>query len=67
MSEHKHCECGCSHVIGLNDNGPCATFEKGANGRCVGCDHSEECHAKKKLPKLPMEKMGEGMNTKGVH
>jgi len=22
----------------------CKTFERGANGRCVHCDHAEQCH-----------------------
>jgi hypothetical protein len=27
-----------------NNLGPCKTFEAGANGRCVWCDHEESCH-----------------------
>lgn len=35
-------ECRCPTYP---DNlGPCATFEQGANGRCVYCDHLECCH-----------------------
>lgn len=35
------CECGCCHVP---DYGACDEFERGANGRCVYCDHGESCH-----------------------
>ena len=35
------CECGCCHVP---DHGACQTFEMGANGRCVYCDHGKDCH-----------------------
>lgn len=35
------CSCGCCHSP---DHGACQTFEKGANGRCVYCDHGEDCH-----------------------
>lgn len=35
------CECGCSHAY---DDGACDDFEAGMNGRCVYCDHGEECH-----------------------
>jgi hypothetical protein len=35
------CTCGCCHVP---DHGACDTFERGMNGRCVYCDHGEECH-----------------------
>lgn len=35
------CPCGCCHST---DHGACQTFEKGANGRCVYCDHGEGCH-----------------------
>jgi len=31
--EWKSCDCGCTHVIGLNDNGPCADYLEGRNGR----------------------------------
>lgn len=33
--------CECCHVP---DHGACRTFEAGFNGRCVYCDHAEECH-----------------------
>ncbi len=26
--------------------GPCETYETGASGNCVYCDHEEECHNK---------------------
>lgn len=35
------CDCGCCHYPDL---GACPTFEQGMNGRCVYCDHGEECH-----------------------
>jgi len=38
------CECGCSHVLGINDAGPCGHYAQGGNGRCARCDHSQECH-----------------------
>ena len=38
------CDCGCTHIIGFNDSGPCRDFEQGRNGRCVYCDHSRACH-----------------------
>jgi len=44
MNEEKNqdrCPCGCCHVP---DYGACQSFEKGANGLCVYCDHGEECH-----------------------
>lgn len=34
-------KCACSHGF---DFGACRTFELGANGRCVYCDHAEGCH-----------------------
>lgn len=42
------CKCGCCHVP---DNGACpkSTYEKGMNGRCVYCDHGEECHEEESL------------------
>ena len=33
--------CECSHKY---DYGACDDFEKGMNGRCVYCDHEEDCH-----------------------
>lgn len=41
------CECGCCHVP---DHGPCPTYEIGANGRCVYCDHGKACHADQSRP-----------------
>lgn len=43
INEKKRCDCGCCHDI---DYGACpkSTYEKGMNGRCVYCDHGEECH-----------------------
>jgi len=35
------CDCGCCH---MPDYGACDHFERGFNGRCVYCDHGEECH-----------------------
>lgn len=35
------CACGCSHAT---DNGPCPTYERGMNRRCVYCDHGPLCH-----------------------
>jgi len=35
------CDCGCCHQ---KDFGACDSFEKGMNGRCVYCDHGENCH-----------------------
>lgn len=40
----KHCDCGCSHVVGLNDAGACKKYALGCNGRCVWCDHAKGCH-----------------------
>lgn len=40
-AKHERCECGCCHVP---DHGACQSFEKGANGRCVYCDHGKDCH-----------------------
>lgn len=40
----KKCPCGCCHAVDL---GACPKFEKGANGRCVYCDHGKECHTRK--------------------
>lgn len=37
------CACGC---VDVPDHGPCSTPCKGANGRCVYCDHALECHKK---------------------
>lgn len=37
----KLCGCGCCHKP---DYGACQSFEKGANGRCVYCDHGKVCH-----------------------
>ena len=34
-------DCKCPTYPG--NLGPCITFEKGANGRCVYCDHEKEC------------------------
>lgn len=45
MSER--CECGCCHAP---DHGPCPTYERGFNGRCVYCDHGESCHADQTRP-----------------
>ncbi len=38
------CASNCCHAV---DNGACPEFEKGANGRCVYCEHAEECHVNK--------------------
>ncbi len=38
---NERCTCGCCHIP---DHGACDTFERGMNGRCVYCDHGEECH-----------------------
>jgi len=35
------CGCGCCHDP---DYGACDGFEAGFNGRCVYCDHGEDCH-----------------------
>lgn len=35
------CDCGCSHA---HDHGACDDFTGGANGRCVYCDHGQDCH-----------------------
>lgn len=35
-------ECRCNTYEG--NFGPCETFEIGANGNCVYCDHSSACH-----------------------
>lgn len=35
------CGCGCCHYP---DYGACRDYEKGMNGRCVYCDHGEQCH-----------------------
>ena len=44
----KQCDCGCSHIIGFNDNGPCSRgYLRGFNGRCVWCDHTDWCHRRK--------------------
>ena len=40
---YKTSGCGCCHSV---DQGACTSFENGANGRCVFCDHSKECHSK---------------------
>lgn len=37
--------CGCATYEG-NVGGPCKTFERGVNGRCVYCDHEKSCHDK---------------------
>jgi hypothetical protein len=37
----KKCGCGCAHA---KDYGACDLFQAGMNGRCVYCDHGEECH-----------------------
>jgi hypothetical protein len=35
----------CGNCGTYPDNlGPCASFEEGANGRCVYCDHALACH-----------------------
>lgn len=34
------CECPTYH----DNEGVCATFEEGSNGRCVYCDHTQFCH-----------------------
>jgi hypothetical protein len=33
--------CTCCHA---KDFGACPTYERGANGMCVYCDHHEKCH-----------------------
>jgi len=35
-------DCKCRTYTG--NLGPCASFEQGANGRCVYCDHEQSCH-----------------------
>ncbi len=35
------CVCDCYHAV---DYSACPEFEKGANGRCVYCDHAKESH-----------------------
>lgn len=35
-------DCRCPTYDG--NLGPCRTFEAGANGRCVYCDHETICH-----------------------
>lgn len=42
--ENGECACGCCHKP---DRGPCPTFRKGANDRCVVCDHGILCHRRK--------------------
>lgn len=37
----EECDCGCCHNP---DHGPCPKFERGMNGRCVYCDHGQDCH-----------------------
>ena len=34
-------KCACSHAY---DHGACDDYELGRNGRCVYCDHDEDCH-----------------------
>jgi hypothetical protein len=34
--------CECKTYAG--NLGPCLTWEEGGNGRCVYCDHDEQCH-----------------------
>lgn len=41
--------CTCCHTV---DHGACPTFEEGANGMCVYCDHSKECHERLDVPKV---------------
>ena len=39
--EHKACRCGTYP----GNLGPCATYVEGAQpGRCVYCDHANQCH-----------------------
>ena len=35
-------DCSCGTYEG--NLGPCKTYEEGASGRCVYCEHDIECH-----------------------
>lgn len=36
--------CRCDVTAYPENLGPCKTFEEGASGRCVYCEHSLVCH-----------------------
>ena len=44
----KPCALNCGTYPG--NLGPCETWEEGANGRCVYCDHGKQCHALAESP-----------------
>lgn len=43
---HPRTNCGCDTYV--ENMGPCAVagYLVGMNGKCVFCDHEEECHAR---------------------
>jgi hypothetical protein len=41
MTRRFACECACQTYPG--NQGVCATFQEGSNGRCVYCDHERGC------------------------
>lgn len=44
--------CVCPTYAG--NLGPCNVFERGANGNCVYCDHTSDCHVAQ-----PVDDIGE--------